>query len=112
MGSVLLPGKADSILIVDSDAVLPLAISLKRFQAIAGRYPEIGDGQRIIQREQAALGNRRDVRELSIVRQVYNAIVSHAALFAAPAATRPRSARSSTAERAFPGLAGSGRGEE
>src|SRR5664279_5323676 len=65
MGSVLFPGKADSILIVDSDAVLSVAISLESLQAIAGRNLKIGDGKRIVQGEQAALGNRLDVGKLS-----------------------------------------------
>jgi len=57
MGTILFPGKADSVLIVDPDAVLHLAVSLKRFQLVAGRDPKVGEGQRVVQREQAALGD-------------------------------------------------------
>jgi hypothetical protein len=38
----LLPRKADPVLIIDPQAVLPAAISLQCFQAIAGRDQEIG----------------------------------------------------------------------
>src|SRR5579862_1105716 len=37
MGTILCPGKADSLLINDPDAVLPCAVSLQRFQSIARR---------------------------------------------------------------------------
>jgi len=37
-GISILPNKAHSILIVDANAVLPFAISMKRFQTLPGRY--------------------------------------------------------------------------
>jgi hypothetical protein len=36
MGTILFPGKAHSVLIVDPDAVLARAVSLQGFQSIAG----------------------------------------------------------------------------
>jgi hypothetical protein len=65
MGSVLFPGKADTILIVDSDAVLSLAVSRQGFQVVAGRDLKIGQSQRIVQGQQPSLGHRRNIDEFS-----------------------------------------------
>ena len=42
VGSVFLPGKADSILIIDSDAVLALAVPVKRFERVPRPDAQIG----------------------------------------------------------------------
>jgi len=41
MCSICLPYKADSVLIVDSDAVLPNPISLERLQPVSRRHPQV-----------------------------------------------------------------------
>jgi hypothetical protein len=39
--AVASPNEADAILLVDSDAVLPLSISRKRFKSVSNRDPEV-----------------------------------------------------------------------
>jgi len=46
---LLLPGEADPILIIDSDAVLTLPIAVKGFQSVARRNQKIGERLRTIQ---------------------------------------------------------------
>jgi len=53
MGTILCPGKADSVLIVDPDAVLSLAVSPQAFQPIAGRDEKIRQGARAVEGKQA-----------------------------------------------------------
>jgi hypothetical protein len=53
MGTILCPGKADSVLIVDPDAVLSFAVSPQGFQSIAGRDQKTGQGARAVQGKQA-----------------------------------------------------------
>jgi hypothetical protein len=43
MGHVLFPRKADPVLIVDAQAVLSPAVSLKGFEPVAGGNQEIGE---------------------------------------------------------------------
>ena len=50
----LLPAKADSPLIVDTDTVLPFAIALERLKMITRRNPQIGNGTRLIEVKQLA----------------------------------------------------------
>jgi hypothetical protein len=63
IGSILFPGKTDSILIVDPDAVLSRAVSLKGLQSIAGRDQKIGKDAGVIKGKQASLCRQCDVRE-------------------------------------------------
>src|ERR1017187_9265029 len=63
MGAILLPSKADSVLIVDPDAVLSDAIPLECFETVARRDQEIRQGTRVIQCEQAPPCGRSDVRK-------------------------------------------------
>jgi hypothetical protein len=60
---ILSPGKTDSILIVDPDAVLSRAVSLKGLQSIAGRDQKVGKDAGVIQGKQASLCHRCDVHE-------------------------------------------------
>ena len=53
----LSPDEADSILIVDPDAVLSCAIALKRFQAIAGEKSKIREHVRDVNLNEFSLNN-------------------------------------------------------
>jgi hypothetical protein len=43
------PAKADPPLIIDADAVLPLALALESFEPISWRNPEILESERLMQ---------------------------------------------------------------
>ena len=53
----IMPSKTDSPLLVDTDAVLPLAISLQCFQVVAGWAVEICQHRRAVQLTQFSLGD-------------------------------------------------------
>jgi nitrogenase subunit NifH len=57
VGIPFFPAKADSILVVDSQAVLTLAISSERFETIARRNAQIGEILGGIQCNQPAQGD-------------------------------------------------------
>ena len=50
----VLPSKANSPLIIDTDAVLPLSVPFQRFQLIAGRLPQILNSSGAVQVEKFA----------------------------------------------------------
>ncbi len=50
----IFPSEANSPLIVDTNAVLPLPVAFERFKLIAGRLPEILKGSGAMQIEQLA----------------------------------------------------------
>jgi hypothetical protein len=56
--SVTFPDEAHSVLIVDPDAVLPLPISGKSFQSIAGRHAQIVQTDSDIELVQLTQGGR------------------------------------------------------
>ncbi len=50
----IFPSEANSPLIIDANAVLPLPVAFQRFKLIAGRLPEILKGSGTVQIEQFA----------------------------------------------------------
>jgi hypothetical protein len=56
------PAKANPKLIVDSDAVLPLPVSLQSLEPIAGRNPEILQDVGLVQLVQSTPGPSPEVR--------------------------------------------------
>ncbi len=51
------PGKHDPPLIIDADAVLPLAVALERFEAIARRNAEVVRCRRCVEHQEFAKGH-------------------------------------------------------
>ena len=62
-GVSFLKGEANAVLVVDPDAVLPLAVAAQRFQTVARRDEQVGDCLRCVERGQAAQGYRFDIGE-------------------------------------------------
>lgn len=58
------PAKANSPLIVNPNAVLTRAITLKRFETIAGQYPQIVESTRNLQLSELASCYLSDIGEL------------------------------------------------
>jgi len=56
----ILPDKTDPELIINADAMLPCAITLQGFKAIAGRMSHIAELSRIIQRLQFSEANNQN----------------------------------------------------
>jgi hypothetical protein len=63
-GTPLPPNEADSILIIDTDAMLSLSIPTQGFQPVARRNQQIGESLRAMQRDQPAQRGRSDVGEV------------------------------------------------
>src|SRR5450432_751720 len=63
MGILLFPGETDPVLIVDTEAVPALPLSLQRFQPVAGRDQQIGEGLGTVESGQSAQGYGRDALE-------------------------------------------------
>jgi hypothetical protein len=61
-GCSVMPPEANLPLLVDAKAVLPTPIALQRFEAIAGRYPQIVQGSCLVQRTQLAQSDRLDLQ--------------------------------------------------
>jgi len=64
LGISVPPDKADAVLIVDPDTVLPFSVSPQRFEAVAWWNQQIGKCMGTIQGHKPAQRNRRDMREL------------------------------------------------
>jgi hypothetical protein len=62
VGVPVFPSKADAVLIVHSNAMLPHAAALQGFQTIAWRRPEVSERARPMQQSQAAKRHARDAR--------------------------------------------------
>jgi hypothetical protein len=62
-GSCLRPTETQPELIIDTDAVLPLAIASQGFQPITRRHPKIRQSSRDLQLPQLAPGHSRDVHK-------------------------------------------------
>jgi hypothetical protein len=60
LGPIILPHEAEASLIVDPDAVLALPVALERFEAVAGRCPEIGEPGRRVKHVELAQRHRFD----------------------------------------------------
>jgi hypothetical protein len=56
----VLPLKADSVLLVDANAVLPFPVALQQFQAVARRHSEFGNLSNAVELIQLPAGNRPD----------------------------------------------------
>jgi hypothetical protein len=56
--------EANSILIVDSNAVLPFAVAVQTLQAVTRRDEQVGNGLRGVERSQSTQGYGCDVGEL------------------------------------------------
>jgi hypothetical protein len=57
------PAEADSPLVVYTDAVLPYAVALERFQTVAGRYAQILQAAGDFKLTNFAAGDHCDIRE-------------------------------------------------
>src|SRR5579863_7943653 len=64
VGVPVFPSKADAVLIVHADAVLPHPVTLQSFKAIAGRSPQICEAPRPMQQPQTAKRHARDAGPL------------------------------------------------
>jgi hypothetical protein len=62
MDPVLAPNKTDAVLIINSDAVLSLAIPGQRFEAIAWRHPQIIQSSGRMNHIELSSRNRCDAR--------------------------------------------------
>jgi hypothetical protein len=62
MDPVFAPDKTDAVLIINSDAVLSLAIPDQRFEAIAWRHPQIIQGSGRMNHIELSSRNRCDAR--------------------------------------------------
>jgi hypothetical protein len=62
VGAVFSPHKADAVLVIDANAVLALAISHQRFQAITGRRPKIVRSSRGLDHVQFSTGDQCNVK--------------------------------------------------
>ena len=66
------PAKTDPPLIVDTDAVLALAIALQCFQPVSGRYEQVLEGARLAQIKELAARrplDRSETRDLPVIKQ-------------------------------------------
>jgi hypothetical protein len=52
----LVPNKADSPALIDSDTILAMAVSLESFQAVSRRNAQIIEGSRLVEHAQFAQG--------------------------------------------------------
>jgi hypothetical protein len=68
---VVAPDKTDPPLVVDADAVLTLPVTVQRFQAIAGRHPQIVQQCGRIDRQQLGASP-----PLDLLRQVADGVAS------------------------------------
>jgi len=64
-GAIRGPHEADAELIVDSDAVLALALAAQRLQPITGRRPEVAQFDRAVQLREFARGDAADRPEVT-----------------------------------------------
>jgi hypothetical protein len=63
VSAAVAPAKADAVLIVDPDAVLPGALPLQGFESIARTGKKIAQSSRAVQGVQSPAGNRFDICE-------------------------------------------------
>ena len=59
-GVSILPDETDAVLVVDSDAVLPLPRAFQGFQAVAGNRSQIAQSSRLVQMYEPAEGSLFD----------------------------------------------------
>lgn len=64
LGGAIVPDKTDPPLIVDPDAVLSFAVALERFEAVAGRRPQIQKPGCRVEHIELAQRHRPDALEL------------------------------------------------
>jgi len=57
------PGEADAVLIVDPDAVLPVAITRERFKVVAGKRTQVAKAPRSVQLLELSLSDAGDTLE-------------------------------------------------
>ena len=62
-GSGLGPSKADSILVIDADTVLPNATAFQRFQPVSRRNLKIAQPPRLVEDRELSHGDRLDLPE-------------------------------------------------
>lgn len=55
------PNEADAVLIVDPNAVLPLAIATQSLESVAGRHPKIANVSGGMQHEKLAVGSLQHI---------------------------------------------------
>jgi hypothetical protein len=67
-GSVRCPSEADAVTIFDSDAVLPMAISMRSFEAVPRRRAQVVEGRSAIEHQQLALCACPEGAERSVAR--------------------------------------------
>jgi hypothetical protein len=53
-GIAVSPSKADAVLVVDPDAMLPFPVAAQRFQSIARRNQEIGESVRTVENNESS----------------------------------------------------------
>jgi hypothetical protein len=58
------PDKAQSVLVIDSDAVLPLAVPLEGFQVVSWWHLQVIQGSGLVQVEELSTGNPFNVPKL------------------------------------------------
>jgi hypothetical protein len=71
IGIMSTPHKTDSILIVDSNTVLSLPVTVEFFQAVSGRSFQIVESNGSIQHCELALGNARRRRATRLTARPY-----------------------------------------
>jgi hypothetical protein len=59
-GVSIVPSKAEAVLVVDSDAVLPLAVSFQRLQLVAGNCRQVAQRDSPVQMEELPQRDRFD----------------------------------------------------